>query len=221
MWTCEHADCRHLITKAPIWHRELQASLLSWLGARNRLSSWFSLTLENMIIIVWLSVTGKPPCVWLWTRLLHHDMCGMHQTLLHIVVCNLFANWWSGSLGFKRHHENIFYLFPLLCSSVESTQRPGMKAASHERDERERTDETGSTDEIFTTEEVHSWAETLPCLLLCAFFLTWHRGTWFPLCCPIHAISEGEVITQGRRNVLHPLLSASPPPGNPATFWSA
>ena len=59
-----------------------------------------------------------------------------------------------------------------------------------------RADETGSTDEIFTSEEVHSRAEMLPCLLS-GLFLTWHRGTCFPLCRPIYAISEGEVITQG------------------------
>lgn len=39
-----------------------------------------------------------------------------------------------------------------------------------------------------------SWNASLSPL---SAFLTWHRGTWFPLCCPIYAISEGEVITQG------------------------
>lgn len=33
--------------------------------------------------------------------------------------------------------------------------------------------------------------------LLSVLFLTWHRGTCFPLCCPAYAISEREVITQG------------------------
>lgn len=66
-----------------------------------------------------------------------------------------------------------------------------------ERGERERADETSSTDEIFTAEEVHSWSEMLPCLLSVLFFLTRYRGTCFPLCRPIYAISEGEAITQG------------------------
>lgn len=128
----------------------------------------------------------------------------MDQTLLHFVICDFSASRWSGSLallseGFKHHHGKaffFFFFFPLLCSSVESTQWPGMKTTSHEREERGRADESSSTDEIFTTEEVHSWTEMLPCLLS-VLFLTWHRGTCFPLCCPIYAISEGEVITQG------------------------
>lgn len=71
-----------------------------------------------------------------------------------------------------------------------------MKTTSHEWGEKEKADESSSTDEIFTTEEVHSWTEMLPCLLS-VLFLTWHRGTRFPLCYPANAISEREVITQG------------------------
>lgn len=41
------------------------------------------------------------------------------------------------------------------------------------------------------------------------FFLMWHRGTCFPLCRPIYAISEREVITQGYGGMFF-ILSALP-----------
>ena len=103
--------------------------------------------------------------------------------------------------------ESLFF-FPLLSSSVESTLWPGMKTTSHEWEESERADESSSTNEIFTTEEVHSRTEKLPCLLS-VLFLTWHRGTCFPLRCPIYAISEREVITQRCGGMLF-ILSALP-----------
>lgn len=70
---------------------------------------------------------------------------------------------------FYPHYGKAFF-FPLLCSSVESTQWPGMKTASHEVDKRERADETSFTDEIFTMEEVRNSTEILPCLHSVPFF---------------------------------------------------
>lgn len=72
--------------------------------------------------------------------------------------------------------ERLFF-FPLLCSSVESTQWPGMKTASHEVDKRERADETSFTDEIFTMEEVRNSTEILPCLHSMPFFFFFWSGT--------------------------------------------
>lgn len=73
---------------------------------------------------------------------------------------------------FYPHYGKAFF-FPLLCSSVESTQWPGMKTASHEVDKRERADETSFTDEIFTMEEVRNSTEILPCLHSVPFFFFW------------------------------------------------
>lgn len=107
----------------------------------------------------------------------------------------------------------FWFFFPVLCSSVESTQWPGRKTVSLESERgRERVDETHFTDEIFTAEEAHSWTETLPCLRSVPFFfLTWHRATCFPLCGPIYAISGGEVITWGWRGMFFTLSALCQP----------
>lgn len=99
--------------------------------------------------------------------------------------------------------ERLFF-FPLLCSSVESTQWPGMKTTSHEVDKRERADETSFTDEIFTMEEVRNSTEILPCLHSMPFFFFFEvaQGHLLSAVSPlpplqIYAISEREVITHG------------------------
>lgn len=69
---------------------------------------------------------------WCWEIL----MC----IRLYIVACKFSESMRSGSVallssGFKHHHGKVFFFFfPLLCSSVESTQWLGRSTASHERE---------------------------------------------------------------------------------------
>lgn len=153
----------------------------------------------------------------------------MDQTWLHIVVCNFCVEQmirFTCTLELRIEAASwkgfCFFSIALFFRGKHSATWHEDNLTWERREERERADETSSTDEIFTTEEVHSWTETLPLSPLSAFFfLTWHRGTCFPLCRPIYAISEGEVITQGWGGMYFILSSLPARLGNPATFWSA
>lgn len=139
------------------------------------------------------------------------------QTLLHIVVCNFCASRRSGSVvrlsyGFKHQHGKVFSFSIALFFHWKHSMTWHEDSLTWERREEKRVDEISSTDEIFTSEDMQSRSEMLPCLLSLIFFLflTWHRGTCFPLGCRFILWVKGEVITrdcEGMLFILSPLPS--------------